>query len=91
VTRHYTGLESFGIAVAATMIDGHVRREAVSACMNALVKWPATATVKDSPLFRAYNASDDTNLLISGDEVCSSPNKRPRKSLRQRMASVVER
>jgi hypothetical protein len=68
VTRNFTPFESFGIAAAAEMLEGGIRRPLVTKLMTALTKCSGSMRSADVPLFKASESRGPSHLQI-GDGV----------------------
>jgi hypothetical protein len=69
VTRRFTLFESFGIACAALLLEGGLRRHAVQDCMEVLSSPPrGTHAAREVPLYRALYEAELTCLEV-GDGV----------------------
>jgi hypothetical protein len=70
VTRHFTGFEAFGIASAALLLEGGLRRAAVARCIRTIVATPVPTRFPrgQSPLQHVYSLRGRARLEI-GDGV----------------------
>lgn len=70
VTRHFTGFEGFGIALAALLLEAGLRRAAVARCIRTLVTAPVPARFPKGqcPLLHVYGLTSPARLEI-GDGV----------------------
>ncbi len=70
VTRNYTGLEAFGIALGALLLEAGLRREAVARCLGMLVTTPIPSGFPrgQSPLIYAYSSNGPARMEV-GDGV----------------------
>jgi len=57
IPRTFTEFEGFGVALAATLLDGGVARKLTARCFNAVCRPAPTAKVADVPLYRAFAAA----------------------------------
>jgi hypothetical protein len=70
VTRDFTGFEAFGIALAALLLEGGLRRAVVARCVATLVATPVPARYPQGhcPLMYAYTLTGPSRLEV-GDGV----------------------
>lgn len=57
IPRTFTEFEGFGVALAATLLDGGVTRKLTARCLDAVCRPAPCATVADVPLYRAFAAA----------------------------------